>query len=104
VYTTAPTSGALVYPTRPGVPWYAAGGATLACLLLFGIPARRRSWRTMLGMVMLLAAISSVVLGCGGGGGGGGGNTGTTPGSYVITVTGTSGADTETGTVALTVQ
>jgi hypothetical protein len=104
VYTTAATSSALVYPKRPGVPWYAAGGATLACLLLFGIPARRRSWRTMLGMVMLLAAISSVVLGCGGGGGGGGGNTGTTPGSYVITVTGTSGADTETGTVALTVQ
>ncbi len=104
VYTTAATSAALVYPKRPGVPWYAAGGATLACLLLFGIPARRRSWRTMLGMVALLAAISSVVLGCGGGGGGGGGNTGTTPGSYVITVTGTSGTDTETGTVALTVQ
>ena len=59
--------------------------------------------RTMLGMVALLAAISGVVLGCGGGGGGGG-NQGTAPGSYTITVTGTSGAYTETGTVALTVQ
>jgi hypothetical protein len=105
VYTTAASSSTLVYPGRPGVPWYAAGGATLACLLLFGIPARRRKWRTMLGMVALLAAISSVVLGCGGGGGGGCcGNSGTTPGSYTITVTGTSGAGTETGTVALTVQ
>ncbi|MGP8174300.1 MAG: hypothetical protein ACLP7O_07100 [Terracidiphilus sp.] len=61
--------------------------------------------RSMLGMVMLLAAISSVVLGCGGGSNGGNqGDQGTTPGSYVITVTGVSGAGTETGTVALTVQ
>ncbi len=107
VYTTAPTSAALVYPKRPGVPWYAAGGATLACILLFGIPARRRKWRTMLGMVVLLAAISACALGCGGGGGGGGGggNLGTTAGNYTITVTGTSGTTTETSpAIALTVQ
>jgi hypothetical protein len=35
---------------------------------------------------------------------GGGGNPGTTAGTYTITVTGASGAITETGTVALTVQ
>jgi hypothetical protein len=44
---------------------------------------------------------------CGGGGGGGGnttqGSSGTTPGAYTITVTGTSGPLTETGTIALTV-
>jgi len=40
-----------------------------------------------------------------GGGGGGGRNTGTTPGSYTITVTGTSSSVSATvGTVALTVQ
>jgi hypothetical protein len=60
-----------VYPKRPGVPWYATGGATLACLLLFGIPTRRRSWRTMLGLLALLAFLAGGVLSCGGGGGGG---------------------------------
>jgi hypothetical protein len=113
VFTTAATSGAMVPPRRPGAPWYAAGGATLACLLLFGIPARRRSWRTMLGMLALLAALSSGVFACGGGGGGGsggggggggGGIAGTTAGSYTIIVTGTSGSITATCPVALTVQ
>jgi hypothetical protein len=101
------TSSGLVNPKGPGA-WYAAGGATLACLLLFGIPARRRSWRTMLGMLLLLAALAGGgVLGCGG-------TTttitktqgtpGTTEGTYTITVIGTSGATTESGTVSLTVQ
>ncbi len=108
VYTTAPSSASLVLPKRPGVPWYAAGGAALACLLLLGIPARRRSWRTMLGMLVFLVALTGGVLACGGGGGGGGGggtsNPGTTAGTYTITVTGTSGSTTSTGTVTLTVQ
>jgi hypothetical protein len=106
VSTTAPTSAALVYPKRPGVPWYAAGGATLACLLLFGIPARRRSWRTMLGLLVLLVFLAGGVLSCGGGGsggGGGGGNPGTTAGAYTVTVTGTSGSLTQTTTLTVTV-
>jgi hypothetical protein len=109
ISTTAATSAALVHPKRPGVPWYAAGGATLACILLFGIPARRRSWRTMVGMLALLVALSGGVLACGGGGSGGGGgggtsNPGTTAGAYTVTVTGTSGTTTATGTVTLNVQ
>jgi len=107
ITTTAATSAALVHPKRPGVPWYAAGGATLACILLFGIPARRRSWRTMLGMLVFLVALSGGVLACGGGGSTGGGGTsnpGTTAGTYTVTVTGTSGATTNTGTITLTVQ
>jgi hypothetical protein len=89
------------------VPWYAAGGATLAGILIFGIPARRRSWLTLLGMLALLVGSSGGVIACGGGGsvgGGGGGNPGTTAGTYTITVTGTSGTITATNTVALTVQ
>ena len=115
ITTTAATSSALVHPKHSVVPWYTAGGATLACLLLFGIPARRRSWRTMLGMLALLMAITSGVFACGGGGsagggggsGGGGGNSGTTAGSYNITVTGTSGTMVSTGgpcSIILTVQ
>jgi subtilase family serine protease len=71
--------------------WIGAGsGALLSLLLFFGIPARRRSWRSMLGMLVLMAALGSLA-GCGGGGGP---QTmtitdpGTTAGSYVFTVTG----------------
>jgi hypothetical protein len=106
ISTTAATSAALVHPKRPGVPWYAAGGATLACLLLFGIPVRRRSWRTMLGLLVLLVSLAGGVLSCGGGGGsggGGGGNPGTTAGTYTVTVTGTASSLTETTTVAVNV-
>ena len=110
INTTAPTSGALAFPKQRGVPWYAAGGASLACILPFVLPARRRKWRTLLAMLVALIAFDGGVLGCGrgggnsGGGGGGGGNPGTTTGSYTVTITGTPGSTTETGTVALTVQ
>lgn len=108
ISTTAATSSQVSYPNRQGIPWYAAGGATLACLLLFGVPARRRSWRSMLGMVLLLVALAGGAFACGGGsaggGGGGNGNPGTTAGTYTITVTGTSGTITQTGTVTLDVQ
>jgi hypothetical protein len=77
---------------------------------MFGIPARRRSWNTMLGMLALLVALAGSVTACGGGGGnggsggGGGGIAGTTAGSYTVTITATSGTAADTGTVALTVQ
>ena len=114
--TTAPTSSVLVHPEGPGVPWYAAGVATLACLLLFGMPAPRRRWRTVLAMAMLLAALTGGVLGCtkaagtsnpgttaGSGGGSSTSNPGTTPGTYTITVTGTSGTITQTTVLTLVV-
>lgn len=109
ISTTAATNAALASPRRPDLPWYATGGAALACILLFGIPARRHNLRTMLGMLALLVALTGGMLACGGGstgngGGGGPGNTGTTVGSYTITLTGTSGSTTANGTVTLTVQ
>jgi hypothetical protein len=78
----------------------------VACLLLFGIPARQRGWRTMLGMLALFGALSGGVFACGGGGNAGGGtsNPGTTAGTYTITVTGTSGTLTATTPITLTVQ
>ena len=95
VYTTADTYVALASPTHKGLPWYTEGGAALACILLFGIPARRRRWRNLLGMVALFVILAGGVLSCGGGGGatgGGTGVTGTTTGNYTVTVTGTSGS------------
>ena len=84
---------------------YTAGGAALACILLFGIPARKQIWRTLPGMLFLLIALTSGTLACSG-------QqqmiacpavirAGTTPGAY--TVTGTSTSTTTTGTVTLTV-
>jgi hypothetical protein len=105
---TVYTTGATAYNQPMKLLWPSAGGAVLALVFFFGIPARRRSWRTMLGMMVLLVIVAGGMLACGGpkinSGGGGGGNSGTTPGSYIITVTGTSGSIIATGTVALTVQ
>jgi hypothetical protein len=79
--------------------WPSASGTALALVFLFGIPARRRNWRTMLGMALLLIAICGAVTGCGGT------TSSTTPqGLYSITVTGTSGGTSSTGYVVLNVQ
>lgn len=109
ISTTAATTAALAHPDRSGLPWYLEGGAALACILLFGIPARRRRWRNLLGMILLLAALAGSVIACSSvsnSGGGGGGIAGTTPGLYTITVTGTSGSTPVSGTpvINLTVQ
>jgi Chitobiase/beta-hexosaminidase C-terminal domain/Legume lectin domain len=109
INTTAASTSALASPKERGVPWYTAGGAVLACILMFGIPSRRRKWRAILGMLLLLLTAASGVIACGGAGSGTGSNSqttglGTTAGAYTITVTGTSGAIVETTTVNLTVQ
>lgn len=43
--------------------WIAGGGATLACMFLFGIPDRRRRWQSLLGVIALVL-ISGGVSGC----------------------------------------
>ena len=99
ITTTAATT-ARVDPKAGGVGWYATAGATLACVLLCGIPGRRRGWQSLFGMLILLACMSTLLVSCGGGGGGGGSsstsNPGTTAGTYTVTVTGTSGSTAET--------
>ncbi len=99
VTTTAATTVALVRPNTRSAPWYAAGGATLACLIFFGIPARRRRWRSMVGMFMLLALVAMGLVSCVRKSS----KSGTTTGNYTITVTGTSGSIMQTTTVSLTV-
>src|SRR6185369_3459440 len=104
------TTGSLQKPHIGG--WAeAGGGAVLALLALFGIPARRRGWRAMVGMLVVLFAIGGLAA-CGGGGGssgGGGGGTsdpGTAAGAYTFTVTATgndSAHTTSTKTFTVTV-
>ena len=94
--TTSSNSAAL---SRPLNKFFAiGGGATLAMLFFFGIPARRRSWRAILGM-LALAAIVGVGIGCGSSGN----NNNNNSANYTVTVTGTSGSITQTATVAVTV-
>jgi hypothetical protein len=109
IATTAPTSGSCTSENLPqrGLPWY-PGGAALACVILLGIPAKRRKLQTFLGLLALCFALGAGVAACGGNN-----NTkacpaiataGTTTGPYTITITGTpqSGAA-QMGTVSLTV-
>jgi len=105
VFSTPASSAAVTNPARTGEHGYFLGASALACLLLFLVPRRRRSM-TMLGMAALFATLACGAVACG--------STihrtvvtnipGTTPGAYTLTVTGTSGAITETGTVTLNVQ
>jgi subtilase family serine protease len=91
-------------------PWYAAGsGATLACVLLFTLPRRRR-WGALIAVVFSVVALTAV--GCGGsssssgGSSGTGGGTTTTPaaaGTYTFTVTAVSGSLVHSTNVTLTV-
>jgi hypothetical protein len=106
VTTTAAVGCSQAQQTHREVPWYTGGGAVLACVLLLGIPGRRRRWRTALAMLALVAVLMMGWLACGGGSNSNcnGATGGTTPGSYTITVTGTSGATGVAGQVMLTVQ
>jgi hypothetical protein len=82
--------------------WPSASGATFALVLLFVRPGKRKGGVAIIGLLLLF--VSTGLIACGGGGSGGS-NTGTTPGAYTITVTGTSGSVSATvGAVALTVQ
>ena len=111
IATTAATASAQ-RPANPAARLRGAGGAALACVLFFLLPVRRRGWRNLLGIVVLLAALAGGMTACGGGtaaGGGGGGsgsgggNPGTTPGPYTITITGVSGSMSVPTTITLTV-
>ena len=111
ISTTAATSASLTHPPHRGVTWRSTSSVALACILLFGIPFQRRRWRTSLGMLTLLIALTGGVLGCGGGGGSSpaptptpASNPGTTAGTYTVTITGTSGTIVETAEVTVTVQ
>jgi peptidoglycan/LPS O-acetylase OafA/YrhL len=98
INTTGPSTAALHYPQRN----FALGGGTLAVLIFF-LPFRLRRWRMLLSLV-LVTAIAAFCVGCASGvPANDPSNAGTSAGSYVITVTGTSGTASVNTTVNLTV-
>jgi subtilase family serine protease len=103
VTTKAATTSALELPLVPGKGrGLLDGGAVLALVVLLGIPARRRSWRAMLGVLVLMIALGSLAA-CGGGGSDNSGGTkdpGTASGTYTFTVTGTGSPAQSTGNTA----
>jgi hypothetical protein len=106
IATTALTYGKRQSAAAGSTParWYSAGGAALACVLLFGIPARRRAWKTLL--ALLLFAAVGMSIGCGvslnpil--------TNATTSGTYIFNVTATdqgTGKLSATGTITVTVK
>ena len=113
VSTTAASTSALSWPRHGGSSGWegAGGGAALAVLVVLWVPRRKRTWQSMLGVLVVCAVIGAVT-GCGGGTSVGGSNPppttnpGTTSGTYTITVTGIgndSANTTATATFTLTV-
>jgi hypothetical protein len=111
VSTTAPSSSAqkaLKAKAENHTGGILGGTVALACIVFFGVPAKRKAWKSFLSVLVLVAGLS-VLEGCGGGGGGTVTPTdpGTTSGNYTITVTGTDSVTptlTSSTTFTLTVQ
>jgi len=72
-------------------------GVAIASLFFLILPSRRRRMNMLLSL-LALAVFAGAVVGCGGGSKAttGTGNAGTTPGTYVLTITGTSGTLSQT--------
>jgi len=101
--TTAMSSAAVHDPLRRT--FSVGGGVALAALFFFAMPLRRKRLKTLLGL-LLFAAVAGAGIGCSSAAN----NTpmtpadpGTTPGTYTVTVTGTSGATTANTAVSVTV-
>jgi hypothetical protein len=82
-------------------------GGALVAFLFFGMPSRRCRTKTLLSL-LLLGAFATIVMGCGGAQKAANpvttpANPGTTVGTYMVTVTGSSGALAASTTVAVTV-
>jgi ABC-type glycerol-3-phosphate transport system substrate-binding protein len=68
-------------------------------VLLFGIPGRRRSWQSMLVVLLVFGMLGAI--GCGSTSTG---SNGTQPGTYTVTVTGSGGGTTANTVIAVSVQ
>jgi hypothetical protein len=101
IVTSAASKASLHFPERLAP---ITRGAILTCLLVFALPIRRRKGLRTLSLTFFLALLAVSMSGCSGGSTSAPSNAGTTPGSYTVTVTGTSGTLTTTSLVTLTVR
>lgn len=92
------------FPWRDGGTLFATTGSLFAAVLVGGVSTRRRRWILILGLFALVTVLAGAACGGGSSGGGGGRTTGTPPGDYTVTVTGTSGSTTHATEVSLLVQ
>ena len=58
-------TGALQMPVPAQQWWLIGGGSTLACIFLLGIPARRRTWQSLMGFFVCAIVITGSITGCG---------------------------------------
>ena len=94
--TGATTAGLVLPAAVPNAHWWLAGGGSLACLLMFGLPRRRRAAGPLL--VVLLLAVGLLGAGLGGCSSGSTPNANATPpGTYTLKIAATAG----TGSSAL---
>ena len=106
ITTVAPVGCSQAVHAGSTTRWLFPSGLTLACILFLATPGRGYR-RRLLPMLLVLVGLNSGLIACGGGGGGSTctvQSPGTTPGNYIITVTGTSGSITTNGSVSLTVR
>jgi subtilase family serine protease len=110
ITTTAASTASLVLPAQLQIWKFGGAGSLLAAVLMFGIPARRRRWASMLALLLFVAIAGAI--GCGGGSGNSTQppSTHTTPataaGNYTFTVKATDSAAnvTTSANITLTVQ
>ncbi len=102
VNTTAPAATALNRTVHRM--FVVGGGSSLATLLFFCLPIRRRKWHMFFGM-LVLAIFAFAASGCvSSSGASATSSAGTTAGNYTITVTGINGSTMQDTTVPITVQ
>ncbi len=101
--TTAPVNRAMGLSKRPQIPWYIPTTGTLACAMFFGIRTRRRDLRMLWVPILAVCSIAGVT-GCSSVTYGGINEAGTTAGTYILTVTGTSGTTIASGQINLVIQ
>lgn len=108
ITTTSPQAGSCTASNdvSQGIKWY-SGGAAFACLLLVGFGSKRRRFRAMIAAFAFISILAGGITACGGSQKIPCTSTaaaGTPTGSYIITITGTSGTTTAQANVALTIQ
>lgn len=95
---TVTPDGATALNQSAPLRWPAAGGSALALILCFAVPRRRRAWLALVALLAVVVAFPG--LGCGG-------NSTSplpaSPGTYTVTITGTSGSLTQRTSVTVTV-